>query len=151
MVHEAALQSDAPLPGAGFRYFEAVASFPHINKAGCISPDDIALVGSCDGITMLDEACKKRIEKNNEYWRKYYLQSVDLDRYLEEDFRQMPPVDFTVGCWTPSWLVYANIETAKRGNCPVTWLHSSHHPERVCPEELAEFIRKTVQKYLHGT
>jgi pimeloyl-ACP methyl ester carboxylesterase len=141
LVHEAALQRDTPLENCGFDFFVNNATFePVVNE---IHPGIIWGVGNLEKWMNLDEGCRDRIRKNNDFWFKYYRGTVDMDVYTEDDFRKMPPTIFSVGAWTPSWLVYANLETAKRGNCPVTWLNCAHHPELICPEELASHIRSS--------
>jgi hypothetical protein len=82
------------------------------------------------------------------FWRKWGIGTVDREVYTEEDFAKMPPTLFSVGVWTPAFLVYANIETAKRGNCPVTWFMCAHTPHISCPEEYSVYMRKTIKKYL---
>lgn len=139
VVHEAALQGDAPLPGSGFAYFNSLMSFaPHLS--GGIKPIDI-LSGNADAVKGIPAACRERIEANALFWSQYYLGSVDGDRYSTEDFQAMPPVRFTVGTWSPAWLVYANLETAGRGDCAVTWFNCAHRPDLTCPDEYAAFLR----------
>ena len=139
VVHEAALQSDSPLPGAGFEYFRYLMSFaPHLGDG--ITPMDI-LSGNAEAVSAVSTACRERIEANARFWSQYYLGSVDGDRYLAEDFQAMPPVRFTVGAWSPAWLVYANLETARRGDCDVTWFNCAHRPDLTCPDEYAAFLR----------
>ena len=96
----------------------------------------------------LGAAFLDRVAKNRVFWGQYYLGTVDLDTYSAEDLAKMPNLDFSVGAWTTSWLVYANIETAKRANKTVTWLPSAHFPQVVCPDTLADYVRKTCKKYL---
>lgn len=147
MVHEAALQSDTPLPNAGFKYFENLNTFsPYIT--GGLSVGEIWGICNVEKAQTVEEKTKKRIEKNSKFWERWYLGTVDRDTYTAEDFAAMPPVDFSVGTWTPSWLVYANIGTANRGNCSLTWFNCSHHPEISIPAEYAAYMRKTIHKYL---
>ena len=148
MPHEAALQSDTPLPGAGFMFFEQNATLEPRMQGG-ISASDVWSIGSLKGVEAMPADARTRMQSTGGYWAKYYRGSVDRDQYTSEDFAKMPPVEFTVGTWTPAWLVFANLETAKRGNCPVTWLNSAHHPELSCPDELAAHIKKTVKKYMN--
>ena len=77
-----------------------------------------------------------------------YLGTVDMGRYLEEDFAHLAPVDFTIGTWTPSWLAAANQATAARGNRPVTWVKSAHAPHLTMPKEMAEIVRAKVKQYM---
>ncbi len=147
MVHEAALQADVPRENAGFSFFQNNAAFEPVFK-GPVSVGEIWAVGNYEKAMLLSPECRKRIAESRDFWMKCYVGSVDMSSYSKEDFEVMPPTSFTVGTWTPSWLVYANIETAKRGNCPVKWLNCAHHAERVCAEELSEHIRSTCKKYL---
>ncbi|WP_419961819.1 alpha/beta fold hydrolase [Psychrobacillus sp. BM2] len=147
MVHEAALQADAPLENSGFAFFENYGTFGEVVNE--VSPMTVWSVGNLEKWRALGDECHKRIEENGAFWSKYYLGFVDKDVYSEDDFKKMPPTSFSVGAWTPSWLVYANIVTAQRGNCPVTWLNCAHHPEIVCPEELATYIRNCSKEYVN--
>jgi pimeloyl-ACP methyl ester carboxylesterase len=147
MVHEAALQSDAPIKGTGFDYFKNLGSF-FKHCTGGVNPNDFWGIVNAEKALGMGEEVRKRIDKNGEFWFRWYLGNVDTDVYTEDDFKRMPPVAFSVGSWTPAWLVYANIETAKRGNCPVTWFNCAHHPEITCPEEYSEYLRKTVKSCL---
>lgn len=149
MPHEAALQSDTMLPDTGFMFFEKLFSMEKYCTDGA-TPGDFWSSVSAEGIEAVSEECRSRIRENGKFWREFYLGTVDRDQYSAQDFALMPPVDFTVGTWSPSWLTYANIVTAQRGNCPYTWMQCAHHPERTCPEELAEHITVTVKKYLHS-
>ncbi|HAX53599.1 alpha/beta fold hydrolase [Muricomes intestini] len=147
MVHEAALQADTPLPEAGFSFFENISTFDKY-LTGNLNSGDFWGVCNADTAGAIDSAARARIEKNNIFWQQWYLGTVDTDSYSEEDFEKMPPVDFSVGTWTPSWLVYANLATAKRGNCPVTWFNCSHHPEISIPAEYAQYMKRVIAKYL---
>lgn len=147
LPHEAALQADTPLPGAGFIFFDNIETFRTLMQGCKVQPDELWGVGNKAGIETVTPEMHNRMEKNHEFWLQYYRGKVDMDRYMEEDFEKMPPVEFTVGTWTPSWLVVANLETAKRGDCPVTWLHCAHHPELTCPEDLAAHIKAAAKKY----
>jgi pimeloyl-ACP methyl ester carboxylesterase len=147
VVHEAALQADTPIQHAGFDYFQAIAALsPKIAAPATISA--ITLVGTVEGIEAIDAATRARMNKNRAYWAQYYLGTVDMGRYLEEDFAQMAPVDFTIGTWTPSWLTAANQATAARGNRPVTWVNSAHSPHLTMPKEMAEIVREKVKQYV---
>ena len=147
LPHEAALQADTPLPDAGFIFFDSIDTFKPIMQGGKVQPGDIWGTGSWAGVEALTDETRKRLELNRAFWERYYRGKVDMDRYMAEDFAKMPPVAFTVGTWTPAWLVTANIETAKRLNFPLTWLHCAHHPELSCPEILADYIRNTAKRY----
>lgn len=147
LPHEAALQADTPLPDAGFIFFDNNETFRPLMEDGKVQPEEIWGVGNRAGAEAVTPEILKRMEKNREFWLQHYRGKVDMDRYMAEDFEKMPPVEFTVGTWTPAWLVFANIETAKRGNCPLNWLHCAHHPELTCPEELAVHIKAAAKKY----
>ena len=146
LVHEAALQADTPIADTGFEFFKNI--FAYKQYCNGFAPNEIAMVCSYEKWHAMGEEFLKRVEKNRVFWEKYYLGTVDLDSYSAEDLAKMPNLDFSVGTWTPSWLVYANIETAKRGKKHVTWLPCSHFPQVVCPEDLAAYILKTCKKYL---
>ena len=147
MVHEAALQSDTPLPDAGFKFFERMDNI--IDKLK-LDPTAAGIwaFGDYYAYMALGEECHHRMDENAKFWAQYYRGTVDRDSYTQEDFENMPPVDFTVGVYTAAWLTQANIVTASRGNCSVTWLYSEHHPETTSTQELGEHIRQTVKKYL---
>lgn len=146
MVHEAALQSDTPLPGTGFEYFRNLASFADHLDAG-LTPGDVWGVVDAEKVLALGDDTRARIAQNNDYWGQWYLPHVADDSYTSDDFAAMPPVSFTVGTWSPAWLVYANRETARRGNCPITWVECAHHPEITCPEQYAQHLRTVVRQY----
>lgn len=146
MAHEAALQADVPIEDAGFVYFENFETLKQFLSDPALG--SVWQIGNYDGVMCLDEACKQRIRDNKAFWTQYYLGSVDMGSYSKEDFENMPPTTFSVGTWTSAWLAQANITTAQRGNCPITWLHCGHHPERTCPQDLAQYIRTTVEQYL---
>ncbi len=149
VVHEAALQADTPIRNAGFEYFQTIATLsPKIADPATISA--ITLVGTLEGIEAIDAAQRARMAKNRVYWAQYYLGTVDMGRYLEEDFAHMAPVDFTIGTWTPSWLTAANQATAARGNRPVAWVNSAHSPHVTMPKEMAEIVREKVKQYLRS-
>lgn len=145
MVHEAALQADTPLPYAGIQYFKQVSTY----AAHCdgFDPGDIGSIADYDKWMELSDGCRKRIKENSKFWGKYYLGTVDLVTYTDEELSQMKNVDVSVGCWSAAWCVAANISVAKRGNFPYRWMMSSHSPHITCPEELAEYIKTTCQKY----
>ena len=106
------------------------------------------MIGSYEKWHALGEEFLARVKQNMVFWEKYYLGTVDLDTYSAADLTEMPNLDFSVGTWTPAWMAYANIETAKRGHKPLTWLPCAHYPQVICPEELADYVRKTCHKYL---
>ena len=147
MVHEAAFQNDTPLPQAGFLYFRNMSTFAPYLKDPITYRD---LYGICNAETSLKVSpeVRERLAKNLDYWATWYLGTVDADSYYKEDFEKMPPVSFSVGTWTPSWLVYSNIVTAERGGCPLTWFNCPHHPELVIPKELAAYLKETIEQYL---
>jgi pimeloyl-ACP methyl ester carboxylesterase len=145
LVHEAALQSDTPIPHTGFEFFKSLAQFePYCDG---FTPMQVAMVGSLEKWRALGPDCLKRIAQNSLFWATYYLGTVDRDTYSADDLAKMPNVEFSVGTWTPSFLVYANIETAKRAGKSVTWLPCAHYPQVVCPEELADYVRRTCNRY----
>lgn len=147
LVHEAALQQDTPLPDAGFTYFMNLDSFQkHLTDGFTVSD----FWASCNAkqVADLGEETRERIRKNGEFWGKWYLGTVDVDTYTAEDFAKMPPAAFTVGTWSPSWLTQANITVAERGNCPIRWVQSAHHPEITIPKEYAAYMDEMIQKYL---
>jgi pimeloyl-ACP methyl ester carboxylesterase len=146
LVHEAALQADTPIPNTGFEYFKNILAYePYCNG---FTPSELTMVCSYEKWRAMGEEFLERVGKNRVFWGQYYLGTVDLDTYSAEDLSKMPNLDFSVGTWTPSWLVYANIETAERGNKSVTWLPCAHYPQVVCPKELADYIRKRCKRYL---
>jgi hypothetical protein len=106
------------------------------------------LAGNADAATRIDAKCRQRMAENGKFWLAHYLGSVDRDVYSEADFATMPPVDFSVGTWSPAWLVQANLTTAARGAKSVTWMNCAHHPERTCPQEYAEHLRGLFRRYL---
>ena len=125
IAHEAALQGDTPIQNAGFEYFQTIAALsPKMADPATISA--ITMVGTVEGIETMarDAAMCARMAQNRAYWAQYYLGTVDMGRYFEEDFAHMAPVDFTIGTWTPSWLTAANQATAARGKRSVTWVNT---------------------------
>ncbi|MEA4895114.1 MAG: alpha/beta hydrolase [Oscillospiraceae bacterium] len=147
MVHEAALQSDAPIANTGYELGKTLFTFAKYCTGG-INPGIMTMVCNADRYMELDEDCRQRMAQNGVFWGQWYLGTVDTDSYTAEDFSRMPPTSFTVGAWSYAWVVYANIETAKRGNCPVTWINSAHLPNISCPEEYAKYLKETIKKYL---
>ncbi len=147
VVHEAALQADTPIKNAGFEYFKTMGALsPKIATPAAISA--ITFVGTLEGIEATDDATRARMAKNRAHWAQYYLGTVDMGRYSEEDFAHMAPVDFTIGTWTPSWLTAANQTTAARGNRSVTWVNSAHSPHLTMPKEMADIVREKVKQHL---
>ncbi len=141
IAHEAALQSDSPLPGSGFRFFQALDSFKDHMGTAEVTPSQIVQTCTWEGVCAIPQGVRDRKAANRAFWSTWYLGTCDGDSYTAEDFAKMPPVAFSVGSFSPGWIVYANIETAKRGGCPVTWIDCGHHPELSCPEVLADYIR----------
>lgn len=145
LAHEAALQSDTPLPGAGFEFFKAMDSFKGHMGTSQVSASQIVQTCTWEGVCATTPEMRVRKDANAKYWGKWYMGSVDGDSYSAADFAAMPPVAFSVGTFSPGWIVYANIETAKRGSCPVTWINCGHHPECSCPEVLADYIHGVLE------
>ena len=147
VVHEAALQADTPIKNAGFEYLHRIATFsPKIADSSTIL--SITMLGPVEATRDADQSV--RIAKNGAYWAQYYLGTVDMGQYLEEDFSHMAPVDFTIGTWTPSWLTAANQATAARGNRPVTWVNTGHAPHRTMTKEMSDIVRAKVKQYLRS-
>jgi pimeloyl-ACP methyl ester carboxylesterase len=147
MVHEVALQSDSPIEHTGYDLFKNLATFSKYCIGGA-HPGAVTMVYNADRFFELDEECRNRVKQNAAFWSQWYLGTVDADAYTAEDFSKMPPTSFSVGAWTCSWAVYANIETAKRGGCPVTWVNAAHLPNISCPEEYAQHLKQIMKKYL---
>jgi pimeloyl-ACP methyl ester carboxylesterase len=144
LVHEAALMQDTPLPKTGFSYFEKCEEMA--GAYSDVSTDEFFWgYGDYNKFLGLGQECRARIRTNYAYWVKYYRGSADGASFSENDLKSMPPTTFSVGTWSPSWLVYANLATAQRGNCSVSWLNSAHFPETTCPEDLAGLMRQTFQ------
>ena len=147
IVHEAALMRDVPIPGTGFEFFKTIfTTFGPICKG--FSPRDVSFICNWDNWKAFGDDFLKRHEANSEYWAKYYLGTIDVDTYTKEELEKMPNLEFSVGAWSPYWMVNANQTTAERGGKPCTLLPCGHVPQAVCPEEFAEFLRKTCRKYL---
>ena len=146
IVHEAALMNDTPLPGTGFSFFENIGTY----QPYCVGfpSRDVCYVGNYDKWHALGEEFQNRVNSNFEYWAQYYLGSNDITTYSEEDLLKMPNLEFSIGTWSPAWLVYANIATAERVGAPVTWHNCAHYPQVTCPDEYAQYIRSTCKKYL---
>lgn len=147
MPHEAALCKFAPLPNTHLEFFMSIDTYK-----GTLNGLDMFNIWdyyNYDAYISMGKETIDRIQKNLIYWRKYYLGTVDNIEYEEEELKNLPPTDFTVGTFSPAWLVFANIHAAKlAGNRCVTWLNSAHHPEVTCVNVLSDYIRKTVNKYL---
>ena len=147
IVHEAALMSDVPIPNTGFDFFDALfGTFGPLCRG--FSPRDVSFICNWDNWKAFGDDFLKRFEANGEYWAKYYLGTIDLDTYTKEELEKMPNLEFSVGAWSPYWMVYANITTAERGGKPYTILPCSHVPQVVCLEEFTDFLRMTCRKYL---
>jgi len=147
IVHEAALMNDVPIPNTGFDFFHSILSTFGPMCEG-FSPRDVSFVCNWDNWKAFGDGFLKRSAQNDEYWAKYYLGSIDLDTYTKEDLEKMPNLEFSVGAWSPYWMVYANMSTAKRGGKPCTLLPCGHIPQAACPEEFVNFLRETCRKYL---
>lgn len=141
VVHEAALMSDLPIPDAMRDYSQSTGSFdPHLQAE--FTANEIGFVGDYNAWMSLSEECRMRLFRNRPYWQTHYVSTVDQESYTAADFASMPPVCFSVGAWSPAFLVQANLTVAARGDCPVFWLSCAHHPEITCPETLAGHIRE---------
>ena len=142
IAYEAALQAETPIPMIGLEYFKTVnGSFGPLCKD--FSPMDIYFL--CDWNKWkeaVDEETQERINRNNEYWSRWYLGTVDSETYFEEDLKGIK-LNFCVGAWTPAWMPAANIKVANRLNAPYTWMPAGHFPEIICPEKLAEVIKNS--------
>jgi len=147
IVHEAALMRDVPIPNTGFEFFNTLFSTFGPLCDG-FSPRDVSFICNWDNWKSFGDDFLKRFDANNEYWAKYYLGTIDVDTYTKEDLEIMPNLEFSVGAWSPYWMVYANMTTAKRGGNPCTLLPGGHVPQCVCLEEFVDFLRKTCRKYL---
>lgn len=148
MPHEAALMMDAQLPGVSFDYIMKFnENYGDIIKGVNVNPFFASLYVDVVPERDFDEETNARITANGAYWLQYYLGAQDSHSYTKEELAKIPACDFTVGCWTPSWHPYANIETAKRGGFSYTWLPSAHYPVKSCPEVLAKHLKETIHKY----
>jgi len=147
IIHEAALQNDVPIPGTGFDFFKNLFSTfgPLCNG---FSPRDVSFLCNWDNWKDFGDDFLERVEANDKYWGQYYLGSIDVDTYTNEELEAMPNLEFSVGAWSPYWMVYANMSTAERGGKPCTLLPCGHCPQVVCLEEFVEFIRTTCKKYI---
>ena len=145
VIHEAALQADTPLRGTGFDHFRGIFAYGDLCRG--VTPFELVMVCDREKWLALGAACLERIARNSRYWRRYYVGTVDMERYTEGDFAGMPPVDFSVGAWSPAWMAYANIDTAGRAGKTPTWLPCAHFPHVTCPEVLAAQIRKACRPH----
>lgn len=142
VIHEAALQSDTPLPEAGFRQFAQAETYaPYCNG---FAPGDLMLIGDYDKFQELDAVTRSRMAANDVYWAQYYIGTADKDSWSAEQLSRMKNVFFSTGVWSSAWIAYANIETARRGGFPHTWLMCAHEPHITCPEELAAYIENCI-------
>jgi pimeloyl-ACP methyl ester carboxylesterase len=146
MVHEAALQADAPIADSGAKYFEQIATYAPYCQG--FDPGDVVAIADHTRYMALDAGCRSRIDRNREFWAKYYLGSVDQVGYSDEQLAGMKNVDVSVGVWSVAWCVYANIAVAERGGFGLTWLLAAHAPHITGPEALAAYISRTCAKYL---
>ncbi|MBE6032429.1 MAG: alpha/beta hydrolase [Clostridiales bacterium] len=148
MPHEAALMMDDQIPGVAFSYIQTFNEVygPHLSGAN-VNPFFAALYVSVFPEKDYDAETNERLAQNAGYWMQYYLGVQDSHSYTKEELAKIPACDFTVGCWTPAWHPYANIETAKRGGFEYTWLPCAHYPVKTCPDVLAEHLKKTIHKY----
>ena len=148
MAHEAALMSDVQLPGTGFQFIQTFGEVygPHLEGVN-VDPFFASLYVSVYPPKDFDDATNARITQNLQYWGQYYLGNVDLHSYTREELAKIPACDFTVGCWTPAWHPYANMETAKRGGFSCTWLPCAHYPVLTCPDVLAAHMKMTIHKH----
>ena len=146
MIHEAALQMDTPLPGAGFEFIKTFTEVyaPHIEG---VPPFNVACSISFYPPEAYDAETNARLDKNSAYWGQWYLGTIDSHSYSAEELAKIPACDFTVGAWTPAWLPYANIATAERGGFDWSWLPCSHAPHMTCPDLLAAHCHKAIHKY----
>jgi hypothetical protein len=60
----------------------------------------------------------------------------------------MPPLVFSVGLLSFSWLVEANLQIARRAYAEVVWLPCMHMPQVTIPDLLAAHIRKHTRRHL---
>jgi pimeloyl-ACP methyl ester carboxylesterase len=150
MVHEAALQNDAPL-GIGLDQLKGIIDMM-IKTTGSKNAAVAALLPMIAGdpkvMAELGPEYHERTFKNGEIWLDFILEHADQRTYLTKELVNMPPLIFSVGMMSPAWLVYANLETAKRANAEVVWLPGTHIPRVTCPDLLAKHIRVNTKKHL---
>ena len=146
-VHEAALQAYAPLPMAGMRYFQQVSTYQPCCQG--FSAGDIGSVADYDKYMALDQVTRARMSENGKYWGQWYVGTVDMVSYSDEELAGMKPVYVSTGCWSAAWCVAANLDLARHGGYSHRWLMSSHAPHITCPEELAAYIKETVEPHLN--
>lgn len=134
------------LTGVTFDFFQTINQ-AYAARCNGFLPHEMSLyVGVCPADAFAPEVVD-RINANNAYWMQYYFGVQDSHSYTKEELSRIPHADWTVGCWTPSWHTYGNIETAKRGGFSYTWLPSTHTSHLTCPELLAQQLKKTILKY----
>ena len=78
IIHEAALQNDTPLPGAGFTWFQNVMSFAPLVGGG-INPISIVFNGNWEALQSLGQETNDRLNANNIYWGEWYVGTADSD------------------------------------------------------------------------
>ncbi|MBE6031783.1 MAG: alpha/beta hydrolase [Clostridiales bacterium] len=150
IIHEAALcgPEDVPIPNACGAYFMGFNQTygPHLTGMN-VTPFHAAMYVTVFPERDFSPEVNARMAQNGPVWGQYYFGVQDQQSYTEEMLAKIPACDFTVGCWTPSFQVIANIRTANRGGFEYTWLPSGHYPMITCPDVLVDHIRKTIHKY----
>jgi pimeloyl-ACP methyl ester carboxylesterase len=150
MVHEAALQNDTPL-GMGIDELKAGLDMM-IKATGSKNAAFAAILpmvaGDPNFLSKVDPEYIKRVSSNGEVWMDCILGHADQRSYSAKELMNMPPLVFSVGMKSPGWLVYANIDTAKRANAEVVWFPGTHMPQVTSPDLLAKHIRVNTKKYL---
>jgi len=150
MIHEAALQNDTP-PGVGVELLKGLVDM-FIQNTGSKNAAFAAMLlmftGDPQAWAALGPEYHERINKNGEVWIDLVLGHGDQRTYSAQELAKMPPLVFSVGMLSPAWLVYANLETAKRANAEVVWLPGMHFPQVTCPDLLAKHIRVNTKKHL---
>ena len=150
MVHEAALQNDTPL-GMGVDELKGVIDMmikATGSKNAAFAAMLPAIAGDPNFLSSLDPGYSKRVYNNGEIWIDCILEHADQRTYSAKELMNMPPLVFSVGMMSPAWLVYANIETAKRANAEVVWFPGTHMPQVTSPDLLAKHIRVNTKKHL---
>lgn len=150
MVHEAALQNDTP-PGVGVELL-AGQMITLVQKTGSKNAAMAALLpnftGDPEKWAALGSEYHERQFKNGEVWMDCVMGYSDQRVYSTKELANMPPLIFSVGMVSPAWIVYANLETAKRANAEVVWMPGMHYPQVLCPDLLAKHIRVNTKKHL---